>query len=72
MSDIKQLQQLLLPRREILKVVISHDDGTVTAVSPSGQQQRLIGNASVDQHVYAEKGRVLGSAPNLPHGVIEV
>ncbi len=72
MSDVKQLQQLLLPRREILKVAISHEDGTVTAVSPSGQQQRLIGSAAVNAHVYAEKGRVLGTAPDLPHGVIEV
>ncbi len=68
----KQLKQSLGSQRQILKITTAHADGTVSAVSPSGHAQRVIGSGSVNSNVYVQEGRVLGSAPDLPHTEIDV
>ncbi|RLV61011.1 hypothetical protein D5018_03995 [Parashewanella curva] len=69
---LQQLKQSLGSQRQILKVTQSHSDGTVSAVSPSGHGVRVIGSGSVNSHIYVQDGRVLGTAPDLPHSDIEV
>lgn len=70
---LKQFQQALLPPRMIMKVAADNGNGTVAVVSLSGSHgMNAIGSGTVGGHVYVQDGRVLGSAPDLPHGKTEV
>lgn len=69
---LKQLQRTLTPPRQIMTVNADNGDGTVTVTAGNGGTVRAIGIASVGSKVYVQDRRVLGPAPDLPHGVIEV
>ncbi|QYJ79436.1 hypothetical protein [Shewanella acanthi] len=69
---LKQLQTALTLPRMIMTVNAVNADGTVTATTASGQTMRIIGTAAVDDHIYVQDGRVLGTAPDLPFVEIEV
>lgn len=69
---LKQLQRTLLPPRIIMTVNADNGDGTVTVTAGNGGTIRATGTATAGDKVYVQAGRVLGPAPDLPHGVIEV
>lgn len=64
--------QALLPQTPLLigTVAIVHGDGSVTITTLSGSPQRVLGDASLGQRIFAQDGKVIGPAPTLP--VIEV
>lgn len=69
---LRQLRGSILPAKVIMTVNAVNADGTVTATTAGGLTQRVIGSASVDDKIYVQDRRVLGTAPTLPHVNIEV
>lgn len=67
-GKLKQLQQSLAQPRLSMTINTVNTDGTATTAS--NHTQRVIG--SVDDHIYVQDGRVLGTEPDLPFFEIEV
>ncbi len=62
----------ILQARTIQKIVNVNTDGTVSTEDGGGHVTRAIGSGTVGAHVYVQGGLVVGSAPSLPHSIIEV
>ena len=68
----KQLQRAFSVPRMIMTVNADNGDGTIVASTGGGSTITVIGSATPGTKVYVQDGRVLGSAPDLPHTQIEV